>query len=94
MKKPEMLDVIALKRDLPDFNLKAEYLGTVVEVFEPDAVMVEFLDGDGDTVALLDLHDEDARIATKRDIATRQYPDPLPAGVHPPIADVTRPALA
>jgi len=91
MKRPRMLEVVALRRDLPEFHLKAGHIGTVVEVFEPDAVMVEFLDGEGDTVALLDLNDADVRTASKLELNRREYPEPLPPGVHPPIAAATKP---
>lgn len=37
----QVLDTIALDRDLPDRGLRKGDLGAVVEVYEPDAIEVE-----------------------------------------------------
>ena len=89
MKRPKLLEVVALTRDIDRFGLRKGHIGTVVELFEPDAVMVEFMDKDGYTVALLDLSDSDVRGATTGDLKKREYPESLPPGVEPPIADAT-----
>ena len=39
----KLLDVVALLVDKPADGLAAGHVGTVVEVFSPDAVEVEFL---------------------------------------------------
>ena len=89
MSRPEELAVVALKRDLPEFGLKAGHVGTVVFVYEPDAVEVEFFDCDGETHALLTLLDEDIRLASDRDINNTDRPVPWPLGIEPPIGDAT-----
>jgi hypothetical protein len=51
----KLLDVVALLEDKPSEGLVAGQVGTVVEVFAPDAFEVEFLDGNGRTAALMEL---------------------------------------
>ena len=40
--KYEVLDVVMLDRDIPDHGLRKGHLGTVVEIYEPDGLEVEF----------------------------------------------------
>lgn len=47
-----MLDVVALLMDLPPDRLARGQVGTVVELFDGDEVMVEFSDDDGRTYAI------------------------------------------
>ncbi len=89
MTRPEELSVVTLKRDLPEFGLRAGNVGTVVLVFEPDAIEVEFFDRDGDTHALLTLLDEDVGPATEADVDSSLRPEPWPDGTDAPIADAT-----
>ena len=49
------LDVVVLNEDLPTHGLKRGDLGTVVEVYAPDAVEVEFVFASGRTQALVTL---------------------------------------
>ncbi|MFO1187850.1 MAG: DUF4926 domain-containing protein [Alphaproteobacteria bacterium] len=49
---PKLLDVVALLRDLPNSGLHRGQVGTVVEAADGDAVLVEFADAEGRTVAL------------------------------------------
>jgi hypothetical protein len=51
----ELLDVVALLDDKPSEGLSAGQVGTVVEVYAPDTLEVEFLDANGKTVALTEL---------------------------------------
>jgi hypothetical protein len=51
-----LLDVIALKTDLPQHNLLAGQVGTIVEILAPEVYEVEFSDDDGQTYAMLPLH--------------------------------------
>jgi Domain of unknown function (DUF4926) len=51
-----LLDVVALKEDLPQHNLSAGQVGTIVETLAPDVYEVEFSDDDGQTYAMLPLH--------------------------------------
>jgi Domain of unknown function (DUF4926) len=52
----QLLDVVALKEDLPDGNLLAGQVGTIVEFLAPEVYEVEFSDDDGQTYAMLPLH--------------------------------------
>jgi hypothetical protein len=91
MKRPKYLGLAVLTRDLPEFRLRAGHVGTVVEVFrQGEAYEVEFLDAEGDTVALLTISAADLRGAAKSDLKHKPWPQPLPAGVEVPIADATR----
>lgn len=49
------LDVVALNEDQPAHGLRRGDLGTVVEVYGPDAVDVEFVRASGRTQALVTL---------------------------------------
>jgi len=49
----KLLDVVALTEDLPEDGLYRGQVGTVVEVFTPDAFEVEFVErGTGRTYAM------------------------------------------
>lgn len=50
-----VLDVVVLKEDVPTHDLKRGDLGTVVEVYSPEAVEVEFVTASGRTQALVTL---------------------------------------
>lgn len=45
----QLLDVVALKEDLPDHHLMAGQVGTLVEQLAPDVYEVDFSDDDGQT---------------------------------------------
>lgn len=73
------LDVVVLTEDVPSHGLKRGDLGTVVEVYAPDAIAVEFVTASGRTQALVTLPpsalrevgDDDlvaVRPATSRDV--------------------------
>jgi len=49
------LEVVVLNEDLPSHGLKRGDLGTIVEVYAPDAVEVEFVTASGRTQALVTL---------------------------------------
>jgi hypothetical protein len=87
MKKIKLLDLVAVKHDLPRFYLKAGDSGTVVEVYDGGLLEVEFVDAEGDTVALLSVFEADVRKLEKDDDA--HSPMPLPEGVEAPIGDAT-----
>ena len=53
-------DVVLLRRGLPQFQLAAGAVGTVVLVYEdPPAYEVEFCDAEGITLALVTLREDD-----------------------------------
>jgi hypothetical protein len=47
-----LLDVVALTEDFPEYGLSRGEKGTVVEVFTRDALEVEFADSRGQTYAM------------------------------------------
>lgn len=49
---PKLLDTVALLRDLPEHGLARGQVGTIVDETDGKAVLVEFADGDGRTIAL------------------------------------------
>jgi len=53
------LDLVALRRDKREWDLEAGAVGTVVLVYPKGGYVVEFVGQDGETVALLDLTEEE-----------------------------------
>jgi hypothetical protein len=51
----KLLDVVAMLVDRPQEGLAAGHVGTIVEVFSPEAFEVEFLDPEGRTFAVAEL---------------------------------------
>ena len=49
------LDVVVLNEDQPAHGLKKGDLGTVVEIYAPDAIEIEFVTASGRTQALITL---------------------------------------
>lgn len=84
-----MLECVTLLRDLREFRLPAGTIGTVVFVHKEKAVEVEFVDREGDTIAVLTLRDQDVRRATEAELSSAEWPDPLPVGVDVALADAT-----
>ena len=69
-----VLDVVVLDWELPERGLRKGDLGAVVEVYEPDALEVEFVAASGKTEALLTLGVADVRPVADNDmVAVRPY---------------------
>jgi hypothetical protein len=66
--KYELLQSVVLDRDLPGHGLKQGDLGSVVEIYEPDRLEVEFVGGSGRTEALVTLQVTDVRALSDRDL--------------------------
>ena len=64
----EELEVVVLTRDVPEHGLKAGDLGTIVEVYPPDGIEVEFVTAGGETQAILTLRTADVRKVDSRDM--------------------------
>lgn len=64
----KMLDTVVLDKDIPEHNLIKGDLGTVVEIYEPDGIEVEFVMGTGKTRALLTLNKNDIRLLSESDV--------------------------
>lgn len=60
--KIQPLDIVALFKAIPALGLKADQVGTVVEVFGEDDFEVEFVDKKGHTIALLPLKSTDVLV--------------------------------
>ncbi len=53
----DLFDVVPIPEGVPELNIEAGTRGAVIHVYKPDeAVCVEVVDEDGDTIALVDLH--------------------------------------
>lgn len=64
------LDTVVLTRDVAEHGLRVGDLGAVVEVYEPDAIEVEFVTAAGRTVALLTLRVSDVRPVAGTDLVS------------------------
>ncbi len=70
----QLLDVVVLDSDIPQHGLRRGDLGAIVELYEPDAVEVEFVTAAGKTQALLTLSVADVRKVADNDLlAVRPY---------------------
>ena len=68
------MDTVVLNRDLPEHGLKPGDLGTIVEIYEPDGLEVEFVMASGRTSALLTLSVGDVRHVADSDlVSVRQF---------------------
>lgn len=63
----KLLDPVVLKSDVPERGLVKGLLGTVVEVYSPAKVEVEFVTANGRTIALLPLSTHHLRKPTAAD---------------------------
>ena len=64
----KLLEVVVLDRDLPDHGLRKDDLGTVVELYAPDQVEVEFVNAAGHTEALATLGTDAIRPVSHHDL--------------------------
>ena len=68
----ELFDQVALKADVPQHNLRCGDVGIVVETYPAtDGVEVEFLDNEGETIAVLTLDSQDVRRPTTAELTAR-----------------------
>jgi hypothetical protein len=66
-------DLVVLKESKKEWGLEAGAVGTVVMVYPKGGYLVEFVDDDGNTVALLDLNDEEVEPIKKRRVRLSVY---------------------
>ena len=66
--KFKVLDTVVLVRDLRAKGLGRGDLGAIVEIYEPDAIEVEFVAASGKTVALVTLLESDLRTVEDDDL--------------------------
>ncbi len=62
------LDTVVLVRDLSEHGLRQGDLGAVVQIYEPDAIEVEFVTVAGKTEALVTLDIQDVRQVVDTDL--------------------------
>lgn len=63
------LDTVVLLHDIDEFDLKAGDIGTSVHVYKNNAAYeVEFITGEGETIAVLTLTSDDVRAMGEREI--------------------------
>ena len=55
------LELVVLERDVPEHGLRKGDVGTVVELYKPDGLEVEFVTASGETGALITLKHSDVR---------------------------------
>ena len=63
-----LLQTVVLQRDFPENNLCRGDMGSIVEIYEPDGIEVEFVTASGDTQALVTLKKDDVRPVSDNDI--------------------------
>jgi hypothetical protein len=69
-----LLDTVVLNRDVSEHGLNLGDLGTIVEIYEPDGLEVEFVTASGRTGALLTLSVGDVRPVADDDLVrVRQF---------------------
>jgi len=68
--KHKLLDCVVLAKDLPEFDLRGGDLGTVVAIYEPDGLEIEFIKASGETQAVLTLTEADVRPIKTDDIVS------------------------
>lgn len=66
--EPKLLDVVELRRDIPEHGLRRGRVGAIVELLPPDCYEVEFVAPDGHTDAMLALS-ADAFTVVRREVA-------------------------
>ena len=64
----KLLDVVVLERSLPDAGLRKGDLGSVVELYPPTGLEVEFVAASGRTQALVTLDESDVRLVRDTDV--------------------------
>jgi cyclic pyranopterin phosphate synthase len=84
------LDHVVLTRDIPQFNLVAGNAGNVLQL-DDNSLIVEFLDREGGTYAILAVEEESLRLAGPDDAGAVVGPEPLPPGIHIAIANAMLP---
>lgn len=68
--KFKLLDSVVLIHDLSEFGLRAGDLGTVVEVYKPDGLEVEFVKASGETLAVITVPEKEVRPIESADIVS------------------------
>jgi hypothetical protein len=63
------LDIVVLTKDLPEYGLKKGDIGAVVHAYKGNnAFEIEFITGNGDTVAVVLMKADDVRLMQDKEI--------------------------
>jgi hypothetical protein len=62
------VDTVVLDRELSEHGLRKGDLGAVVQIYEPEALEVEFVTASGRTQALVTLKERDVRAVRDEDL--------------------------
>ena len=65
-----LLDCVVLINDKPRLKLRAGDLGTVVEVYKPGGLEIEFVKASGETLAVVTLSKDEIRPVKPEDIVS------------------------
>ena len=68
-----LLDTVVLTRDVPDAGLRRGDLGAIVDLYEPNAIEVEFVAASGRTQALVTLTPDDIRHVGDQDLVSVRH---------------------
>lgn len=66
--KHKLLDCVVLAKDLAEVGLRVGDLGTVVAIYDPNGLKIEFVKASGETQAVLTLTETDVRPIKADDI--------------------------
>jgi len=66
----QLLDCVVLAHDKPELKLRAGDLGTVVQVYQPDGLEVEFVKASGETLVVVTLSAGEVRPVKSEDIVS------------------------
>jgi hypothetical protein len=66
--KYKLLDCVVLTRDLSESGLCVGDLGTIVAIYDPDGLEVEFVKASGESQAVITLTEKDVRAIRSEDI--------------------------
>ena len=61
-------EIVVLEKNVPAHGLMCGDSGTIVDLYKPDGVEVEFVNGTGNTKAVLTLKENDIRHLSENDI--------------------------
>jgi len=64
----KLLGCVVLIKELPEFGLRVGDLGTIVAIYDPDGLEIEFVKASGETQAVLTLTEADIRAIEADDI--------------------------
>lgn len=83
------LELVVLRRDLPEYGLCKGDVGSIVEIYEPDGLEVEFVAASGETCAVLTVRVKDVRKVSKSDMLAVRPLGPTALSAMPRLGSAT-----